>query len=293
MRAYPDEDSIQKALGTVQNSYVLYGRHARANRTLAMDVRHSCFCSGAAAMRVYDGGACREGARQDLIDMTLLHERMDFIDVLMNVMEPKEMAGPWMYAEIAAELFSYSSKPLLLQAAGREDLKRILAMAKLLAGGEDALRKRPIFMTGINAEPPLHLTKEGTEILIDAARAGVPVSLGDYVVMGSSGPLDVAGSLAMRTAGVLTGLVLTQAAQPGSIYDYTCHSGICDLKTGDVITMSPYVLQLLAGSIQMGRSYGLATHSLALTEARQLPTPKPPPSGRWQRRSRSWRGPRW
>jgi trimethylamine--corrinoid protein Co-methyltransferase len=87
-------------------------------------------------------------------------------------------------------------------------------------------------------------------------------------MMGSTGPLDVAGALALRTATVLTGLVLTQAAQPGSIYDFTCHSGACNLKNGDVVTMSPSVLQLVAGSIQMGRSYGLPTHSLALTEAR-------------------------
>ena len=219
-------------------------------------------------MRVYDGGAYRECTRQDLIDMTVLHERLDPIDILINVMEPKDMVGPWMYPEIAAELFAYSSKPLLLQAAGREDLKRIHAMATLLAGGEKALRKRPLFMTGINAEPPLHITNDGAEILIDAARAGVPVSLGDYIMMGSTGPLDVAGALAQRTAAVLTGLVLTQAAQPGSIYDFTCHSGACDLKTGDVVTMSPHVLQLIIGSIQMGRSYGMATHSLSLTEAR-------------------------
>lgn len=268
MRAYPDEDSVQKALGTVQKQYTLYGRYAHTGCTLTMDAGHSHLCSGAAAMRIYDGGTCRECTRQDLIQMTVLHERLGPIDILMNVVEPKEMVGPWMYPAIAAELFCYSSKPLLLQASGREDLKRILEMARLIAGGDAELRRRPVFMTGINAEPPLHITQEGTEILIDAARAGVPVSLGDYVMMGSTGPLDVAGSLALRTATVLTGLVLTQAAQPGSIYDFTCHAGASDLRNGDAVTMSPSVLQLVAGSIQMGRSYGLVTHSLALTDAR-------------------------
>jgi trimethylamine:corrinoid methyltransferase-like protein len=96
----------------------------------------------------------------------------------------------------------------------------------------------------------------------------VPVSIGDYLMMGSSGPLDVAAALVLRTATMLTALVLTQAAQPGCVFEFACHSGACDLRNGDVVTMSPYVLQVLAGSIQMGRSYGLATHSLALTEAR-------------------------
>ncbi len=85
---------------------------------------------------------------------------------------------------------------------------------------------------------------------------------------GATGPLDVAASIVQRTAIVLTGLVLTQAAQPGSVYDFACHSGYSDLTTGDVITMSPQVMQLVAGSIQVGRYYGLITHSLAATEAK-------------------------
>jgi trimethylamine--corrinoid protein Co-methyltransferase len=267
MRAYPNEDAIQKALDTVQTSYTLHRRYGHADQTLPMDQQHSYSCCGGAAMRIYDGGAYRECTRQDFIDMIVLHERLDSVDILINMVEPKDMVGPGMYPEIAAELFSYSSKPLLLQAAGREDLQRIIAMARLIAGGEDELRRRPIFMTGINAEPPLRITKEGTEILIDAARAGVPVSIGDYAMMGSTGPLDVAGTLAMRTATVLTGLILTQAAHAGSIYDFTAQSGACDLRNGNVITMSPYILQLLAGSVQMGRSYGLLTISAALTDA--------------------------
>lgn len=267
MRAYPSEDVVEKALGTVKTSYTLHRRHGHADQTLPMDQQHSYSCCGGASMRIYDGGRCRECTRQDLIDTTVLHERLDSVDILINMVEPKDMVGPWMYPEIAAELFSYSSKPLLLQAAGREDLRRITAMAALMAGGTDELRKRPLFMTGINAEPPLYITKEGTEILIDAAQAGVPVSLGDWVMMGSTGPLDVAGSLALRTATVLTGLVLTQAAQPGSIYDFTAASGACDLRNGDVLTFSPGILQLLAGSVQMGRHYGLLTISSALTDA--------------------------
>ena len=157
---------------------------------------------------------------------------------------------------------------MLLQVNGRRDLEKIIRMASLLAGGEDKLRKRPIFMTGTNSEPPLKITKEGAEVLICAAQRGIPVSLGVYVMAGATGPLDAAASVIQRTATVLTGLVLTQATRPGSAYDFSCHSGFCDPKTGDVITMSPQTMQLVAGSIQVGRYYGLPTHSLAATESR-------------------------
>ncbi|MDO9465315.1 MAG: trimethylamine methyltransferase family protein [bacterium] len=267
MRAYPDEKSIQRALKTVQKGYKLYSRKFNEQQMLNIDLTTTHTISGGAALKLYSRGKYTDATKNDLVDMIVLHEKLDNINMLINVVEPTDMKDENIYPKIAAELFCYSSKPLLLQVSGGIDLKKIIRMASLLVDGEDKLKKRPIFMTGINSEPPLKITKEGAEVLICAAKASIPVSLGAYLMAGATGPLDVVASIIQRTATVLTGLVLTQAAQPGSIYDFTCHSGSCDLKTGDVITMSPQVMQIVAGSIQIGRYYGLITHSLAATEA--------------------------
>ena len=266
-RAYPDQQAIRKAIGTVGKSYTLHGRKSGA-APLVVDGTTTHLVSGGAALKLYADGQYRDASRDDLIDMTVLHEKLDHIDILLNVVEPPIMASETLYPTMAADLFCYSSKPLLLQVGGRRDLAKIIHMAFLLAGGNDRLREQPLFMTGINAEPPLSITRDGAEVLIDAAIAGVPVSLGVYAMMGATGPLDVAGCLVQRTATILTGLVLTQAAASGSSYDFTCPSGSCDLKSGDAVTMSPQVMQLVLGSVQMGRHYGLPTHSLTATEAR-------------------------
>lgn len=265
-RAHPDEQAIRNALASVGKSYTLHGRKPDAP-SVVIDSHGTHLVSGGAALKLYSEGKYRDATREDLIAMTALHEKLDHIHILINVVEPPVMDQPTIYPAMAADMFCFSSKPLLLQVAGRTDLAKIIRMAALISEGEDELRKRPLFMTGINAEPPLKITREGAEVLIDAARAGIPVSLGSYFVAGATGPLHVAAGIVQRTATVLTGLVLTQAAAPGSCYDFSCHSGWCDLKTGDAITMSPDVMQIVAGSIQMGRHYGLPTHSLACTQA--------------------------
>lgn len=267
-RAYPGEEHVRRALATARKEYTLRGRHPRKPRDLRVDGTTTHVISGGAALRLYADGAYPTATEEDLVDTTVLHEKLDHVDVLINVVEPAAMDAATLYPVMAAILLRYSSKPLLLQVSGRRDLGVIIRMAALIAGNAANLRARPLFMTGINAEPPLRITREGAEVLIDAARAGIPVSLGDFPMMGSTAPAHLAATLVQRTATVLTGLVLTQAAAPGSIYDFTCHSGACDLRTGDAVTMSPHVLQLVMASVQMGRHYGLNTHAMSCTEAR-------------------------
>ncbi len=266
-RAFPSGSDVARALDTVTRGYTLHERRP-GGRVLPVDSRHTYTVSGGAALRMFADGQYATATWDDLIDTTVLHQALDQVDVLIDVVEPPELEQGTLYPVVAAVLLSYSTKPLLLQAGRREDLRKIVRMMTLVAGSEAALRARPLFMTGTNAEPPLQIGKEGAEVLIDAARAGVPVSLGDYMVLGSTGPMHFLAAQAQRTATVLTGLVLTQAAAPGSIYDFSCHSGACDLRTGDTVTMSPDVLRMCAASVQVGRHYDLVTHSLACTEAR-------------------------
>lgn len=268
MRVFPEEARVSKALSTVRKAYRLYGRKPGASPPLDINTSGSHIVSGGAALRMYSGGAYTDATIQDLINITVLHEKLENIAILFNVVEPPTLDKATMYPTLAAYLFCYSSKPLLLQVGDRNDLARIIRMAALIADDAAALREKPLFMTGINAEPPLHITREGAEVLIDAARAGIPVSLGCYLMTGATGPLHIAASLIQRTATVLTGLILTQAAAPGSVYDFSAQSGCCNLKTGDAVTMCPDAMLLSAGSIQIGRHYGLVTHSLACTEAR-------------------------
>jgi len=267
MRAYPDAGSVDRALASVRRGYALHGRGPRAGEALRVGLDTVHTISGGAALRVFDGGRYRAASRQDMLDMIALHERLDNVHVLINVVEPAEMAGPDMYPEIAALHFSHGGKPLLLQASGQRDLEKIIRMASLIAGGRDRLRERPLFMTGGNAEPPLCIERGAAEVLIVAAREGVPCSLGSYEMAGSTGPMDAAGAIVQRTATVLAGLVLTQAARPGSAYDFSAQCGGCDLATGSVVTMSPQVMQMVAGAIQVGRHYGMVTNAMSATDS--------------------------
>jgi trimethylamine---corrinoid protein Co-methyltransferase len=268
-RVFPDENAVNRALKTVSRDYAVFGRQPGSPKALQINMQNSFTISGAAAIKLCDGGKFTEANADDLVDMTVLHDKLDHIDVIINVVEPVTMQSGDLYPLMAATMFSYTAKPLLLQAAGRRDLQKLIQMASLLAGGNAELQKRPLFMTGSNAELPLHITSENAEILIDAARANVPCSLGCYIMAGSSGPFDVLASLVQRTAVVLAAMILTQAARPGSSYGFSCHNGCCDLVTGDVVTMSPAAMQLIAGSVQMGRFYNVTTMGLSATEAKR------------------------
>lgn len=267
-RVYLDENNIRQALKTVTSEYTIYARDQH-KYGLDINLQNYHTISGGAAIKVLRRGSYEEACVQDLINATVLHDKLDNIDIIINAVEPMELKNKTLYSQIAAKLFAYTRKPLLLQAADGREVRKLFKMASLLTGGADVLRKYPVFMTGANAEPPLMVTKESAEVLIEAASLGVPCSFGCYVMAGLTSPYDVASTLVQRTAMVLFGLVLTQASNPGSSYTFSCHSGCCNLSTGDVVTMSPRAMQIIAGSVQMGRYYGLTTHSLSATESKR------------------------
>jgi trimethylamine--corrinoid protein Co-methyltransferase len=123
-------------------------------------------------------------------------------------------------------------------------------------------------MTGGNAEPPLALPGSAAEVLLEAAELGMPCGAGDYLMMGSTGPLTLAGALVQRNAVQLTVLLLSQLVRPHAPYYYVAASGATDLGTLDPRTAVPEAARMLRSSAELGRSYGVPVCGLSVTDAR-------------------------
>jgi trimethylamine---corrinoid protein Co-methyltransferase len=276
-RAHPSLDHVAAALATAPRRFSLWGRSADLPIDVGGDQVY--VVAGGASVRVLTAeGRYEDATWEHLSSFTTLLDALPHVHVLLNQVDPPGAATPdaggpgagasTYYRRIAAELLVGTAKPLLLQAGGAADVRAFVEMATAIRGSRRAADERPLLMTGGNAEPPLAIPESAAEVLLTAAELGVPCGLGDYLMMGSTGPLTLAGALVQRNAVELTVLLLSQLARPGASFYYVAASGAADLATLDPRTAVPEAVRMLRCSAELGRSYGVPVCGLSVTDAR-------------------------
>ena len=114
-----------------------------------------------------------------------------------------------------------------------------IEMAGILWGGKDRIKNFPIGITLISALSPLQYPAEVTRALIELARYGQPLIMTGGPKAGTTGPVTLAGTLALHNAQILAGMVLVQLVNPGTPIAYGGISGPVDLTTGNILYGAP------------------------------------------------------
>lgn len=138
----------------------------------------------------------------------------------------------------------------------RREAQWLVKIGAALAGGEDALRRRPIFSSMHCPFSPLQLDGGSTEGALVLARAGVPISFYGMPQAGITGPVTLAGSIIVNNAEVLAGLTMAQLAAPGSPFMYGTGGAAFDMKTMTWAGGSPERALISSGAAEMAHHYG-------------------------------------
>ena len=105
-------------------------------------------------------------------------------------------------------------------------------MAAVLAGGKDALRKRPLLSIMECTISPLAHDGGSLDAALVGAEFGLPVGFMSMASGASSAPATLAGNLVVANAEVLSGLALIELAYPGAPVFYAAAQTVMDLRTG-------------------------------------------------------------
>jgi trimethylamine---corrinoid protein Co-methyltransferase len=111
---------------------------------------------------------------------------------------------------------------------------------------------------GYSPVSPLHLSTGVCDGIIAAARAGMAVQPLTNPVAGTTAPASLAGALAQQDAEILAGVVLAQAARPGTPCDYGARLSVADPRDGRLLCGSGQWALASVGATLLARSHGLA-----------------------------------
>ncbi|MBI5839337.1 MAG: trimethylamine methyltransferase family protein [Chloroflexi bacterium] len=113
-----------------------------------------------------------------------------------------------------------------------DEAKAAIEMAALIAGGKDKLRERPVLSLMQCTAPPLGHDGGSLDAALLAAEVGIPTGFMTMAACLTTGPVTLAGNLAVGNAEVIAATALLQLACPGAPVFYAAAQTASDLRTG-------------------------------------------------------------
>ncbi len=207
---------IEAAIKSAPSCITLYTR--KGDVAMRLEGHNSYFGLGTDLVKTYDleTNELRTSVLQDVVNAARVVDYCSDIDFAASYALPQDVPTNTMYIESFRALVKNTVKPIFFTAAGREDLDTIFDIAAAIRGGRDALRAKPFMVHYAETQSPLTHSMSGVDKLFLCADNGLPVNYTQGMMAGASGPVTLAGAIAVANAEALSGVVLHQLRAPGA-----------------------------------------------------------------------------
>jgi trimethylamine--corrinoid protein Co-methyltransferase len=274
------EESLKKALKVVT---VYSPRNSKYD--YKMDGRHIYFSTGGLCVNTADleTGEWRSSTGDDVARIVRVTDALDsfasagsltasfdkpeyirrFYDTVTRLNNTEKPAGVGVGTgdvgspELFWELYDYS-----------------LEVASVVAGGEEALRKRPLIGGGFLAMSPLQFHGLHVERALKLAELGFQCSVETMAQAGATAPVTLAGMLAVSNAEILGGLSLIHLASPCTEISASYGPAAFDMRYGQWAAGAPEESLLNAASVEIAKYYGLTVDVMGVTTSAKTPGPQ-------------------
>ncbi len=245
-------EMVAEAVAAAPCSFVLYDRLGRP--AIDWGGAAAWFGPGSDCLYVVDGrtGERRLATSADQAQGLALVDALPEVAFAMSMFLPSDVDARVADRHQAAAMFRGTSKPLVMVTYDVDGMRDVLEMAEVVAGGSEALAARPFVAWYVNVTRGLRFNEDSVAKLLFLARRGQPALWIPVTSGGTTGPVTMAGTLAVDHAGMLAGVTLAQLVRPGAPVVVPGFGGDgLDLRT----TVDPYV-----GPDPKGAAEALARH---------------------------------
>ncbi len=260
-RVHVPASLVDWALSVAPRSVTLHDRSGAPR--LALEGDNVFFGPGSDCLNIVDHrtGERRPAVLQDTRDGLTLVDALPNMDFGMSMFLPSDVPPEMADREQMAVMLRHTTKPLVVVTYDVDAMLDAIAMAEAVAGGADALRERPTIGLYVNVTRGLVHNGDSLRKLLILAERGLPALWIPVTSGGTTGPVTMAGNIALNNAGVLVGVVLAQLVREGAPVVIPGFGGdALDLRT----MVDPYAEPDHRGMApSLAHHYGLPMFSLA------------------------------
>jgi trimethylamine--corrinoid protein Co-methyltransferase len=220
---------VQRALATAPCRVPMGNREG--SRSMLLEKGRSYYGTGSDTPYTIDpfSGERRFATKQDVANFSRVSDCLEHIDFVMSMGLASDV--PKYYVQQFEAMLVNTSKPIIYTAADYRDTADIVKMAEIVAGSPEALVANPFIALYNEPSSPLQYSSEAAQKLLYLAEKRLPIVNVPAVMLGATGPVTPAGSLAVANSELLAGLVMHQLKAEGAPYIYGGGIPPLDMKT--------------------------------------------------------------
>lgn len=252
---------VEDALRSAPRSILLAGRDPKHD--MVVEGRRVGFTNFGAGVMIVDPytGELKETTKKDVGGTALVCDALDSVDIYSSAVVGRDMPETSADLHEAEAFLSNTTKHCQhIDLTGGAGARGFLEMGAAIVGGIDELRRRPVISALVCPTSPLQIHTSNAEIIIEFAKAGVPVNILSMAMSGASSPITLAGTLVTHNAEVLAGIVLAQAVRKGSPVIYGSSTTTFDLTYVTAPVGAPELGMISAGVAELSNFYGLPSY---------------------------------
>jgi trimethylamine--corrinoid protein Co-methyltransferase len=229
--------------------------------------------TGGTALNIYEPakGERRPADLKDLKNIAGLVDKLDNIHLFLLPTYPNELPLEQVDVNRFFAGLDNTTKHVMGGIYTPEGMDNVIKMAEIIAGSPAALRERPIVSLITCIISPFIIDAHYGDLVVRAARSGVPVVCPAEPLCGATSPITLAANVAVQTVDSLMGVMLAQAVNPGTPAIFGSVATSTDLHDLKYIAGSVEMGLLNAAGAQMAQHYKLPYYATGgMTDAKTL-----------------------
>jgi len=259
-RVYLSYDLVEQALKTAPKSFTCAGQTPEfdflAGKTGQDQMPSFRTVGGAINLFNLSTNESRPIGIKDCGDMAHLVDGLENLNIL-GALTPQDIQLETYDIETLKIMLEKGRKHVWALTTDSKNLKYQLEMMEAVAGGRQALSKRPICSGIVCLIAPLYFPFDEIERLLLYGDYNLPVRVPLTPIIGANAPYTLAGTITQTNAEALGSLVVLQTLCPGIPFWYYALVQSMDMGKGYTQFVNPEIMLVETALMQLARHYGL------------------------------------
>jgi trimethylamine--corrinoid protein Co-methyltransferase len=262
---------IDRALKATPKGFKLYD--VLGNQTHELSGYNLHFTPGSAALNILDPetNEIRRPTTPDYVRYAKLVCRLDHIAAQSTAFIPNDIPEQVSDSYRLYLSLRFGEKPVVTGTFTVESFRLMKDLQLAVRGSEPALREKPLTVFSCCPTAPLKWSGVTSQNVLDCARYSIPVEFISMPLSGFMAPVTLVGTLVQHTAETLSGIVISQSANPGTPILYGGSPAVFDVRYETTPMGAIETMMIDCAYNEIGKFLGLPTQAyIGLSDAKLL-----------------------